>query len=733
MVTHECAPLRRGDRWECTRASLQGGACPEGPLPGGTCCHPIQRCQPVRSLRSQRGRISRWAAAVTVALVAIGVSGSNGRQFVAPGPIGIHHGPIENECASCHSAGAREPSRWFAAAFASATGPSESRLCLDCHDLGSAGMQPHSVDPGDLASVTEAAIARDSKTRSPALLALASLGPGPAVGPDGSLACSTCHQEHRGREANLKTMTVAQCQICHERKFSSFGRGHPDFTRYPYLRRTRIHFNHATHGKDHFPQEGTEFACRGCHQPDRHGQVMLVSGFEQDCSACHQTDVDVDEGIAFLQLPGVDTDALDAAGVELGQWPELANLDQDAELAPYLRVMLASDPANAAAFDALPGEPENLVFAFLGEDPDEARAIGQLIWATKELLFELSETGQAALKEHLDSGLRRTMDEDELSRLSANFDFDLAAQAVRSWFPDLSREIHAQRRARAVGPPGSGYSLDLIPTKLIPVAEGEAPEPSWGWSLDSDLMAIRYRPRGHSDSLMTSWLDAAAHPSEHATPAAIEYALESLASPSADGSCTKCHSVDITDEIRAVNWSQKRRDLRKRGFTRYLHRPHLIQPGLRTCVGCHSMGESEPAAATAEAEPAAATAEAEPAEATAAADDSTLEAEPSPTEDGTDDSEEPEGVASEESPPEQFTWAHSAERYAQGFEASNRDPHVYSSNFEPLDKDTCRSCHQPRRASDNCLNCHNYHVHPAVLMGVQSDIESPNQPKEDES
>ena len=61
-VTHECHPVRQGDRWQCTRSPVFGGACDDGPLSDGSCCRPIPRCQPVRSLRAQRGRLSRWTA-----------------------------------------------------------------------------------------------------------------------------------------------------------------------------------------------------------------------------------------------------------------------------------------------------------------------------------------------------------------------------------------------------------------------------------------------------------------------------------------------------------------------------------------------------------------------------------------------------------------------------------------------------------------------------------------------
>jgi nitrate/TMAO reductase-like tetraheme cytochrome c subunit len=47
--------------------------------------------------------------------------------------------------------------------------------------------------------------------------------------------------------------------------------------------------------------------------------------------------------------------------------------------------------------------------------------------------------------------------------------------------------------------------------------------------------------------------------------------------------------------------------------------------------------------------------------------------------------------------------------YARHFGA-NRDPAVFRSNFAPMAKNTCAACHQPQKAGESCLQCHNYHT-----------------------
>jgi len=714
IVTHECAPVRSGERWRCGRPAAHGGTCEDGPLPDGTCCRPVLPCQPARTLRAKRGRLARWATAVTVALLVFAVSGPMGFGVLSPGPVSSQHAPFETRCDTCHAAGVGGPPEWFSSSLTTSAETPDSARCQQCH---ATGRDPHGVDPAELAVLTQAA-ATQSSAGGGVVLALAGLGPGPPTNDAGELPCATCHQEHTGRDAVLTDVSNRQCQVCHTIKFSGFADGHPEFTDYPYARRTRIRFNHATHRTDHFPQEGKDFECRGCHNPDRQGQVMLVEGFEANCSSCHATDVEVPDGIAFIQLPGIDTELLSQSGVQIGDWPLLADIDQDARFSPYLRVMIAADPHNAEAFDALPGDVDGLIFPELGGDEDEAAAVGQIVWAIKELLYDLSTDRQEALKVHLDSGLRRTMPEASLAMLSGNFDFDLVSLAVRNWFPNLASEIAAQRRHRA--DTGEGYDLRSHRTHIVDSSAPSTGAPVWGWSVDFDTVSIRYQPRGHADPLIQSWLEAVVHPSPLTKPGAMEFAFEALASTESNGKCARCHSIDLTENARVVNWHQKRRDKRERGFTRYMHRPHLIQPELADCTACHSLEGETVALHTVALHTGAATeVAAEPADSGETDSDETGSAE---------SADEPEVAqpAPEAAQPEAEPARNSAEVYAAGFADGNYDPSVFGSNFAPINHATCASCHQSKVASDSCLNCHDYHVAPAILHGIQANIVTAN-------
>src|SRR5262249_22942961 len=89
----ECAPIRNGDRWECTRSQLRGGPCDLGPSPDGGCGR-VLKCHPTRSLRTVRGRFVRACALLTGGLVVIGLSANWRDRVIAPGPLARQHAQL---------------------------------------------------------------------------------------------------------------------------------------------------------------------------------------------------------------------------------------------------------------------------------------------------------------------------------------------------------------------------------------------------------------------------------------------------------------------------------------------------------------------------------------------------------------------------------------------------------------------------------------------------------------
>ena len=96
-VTCECKPVleklrdETKGRWKCTRGKDQGGPCEFGPRPDGTCCRPLPRCTPARSLRAKRGRLTVAVCALTVGVLLLLLCGPARHRFINPGPVATHH------------------------------------------------------------------------------------------------------------------------------------------------------------------------------------------------------------------------------------------------------------------------------------------------------------------------------------------------------------------------------------------------------------------------------------------------------------------------------------------------------------------------------------------------------------------------------------------------------------------------------------------------------------------
>lgn len=107
--------------------------------------------------------------------------------------------------------------------------------------------------------------------------------------------------------------------------------------------------------------------------------------------------------------------------------------------------------------------------------------------------------------------------------------------------------------------------------------------------------AIFYRPAGHKDKFIYSWLflSGPQAPKGSKSPAAAVFDV--LRSKDAQGSCTKCHSVDdIQGKGRLVNFSPPSSESRQGRFTQFIHEPHFGILENRGCLTCHSLEKDRP-------------------------------------------------------------------------------------------------------------------------------------------
>ena len=108
--------------------------------------------------------------------------------------------------------------------------------------------------------------------------------------------------------------------------------------------------------------------------------------------------------------------------------------------------------------------------------------------------------------------------------------------------------------------------------------ESDVDAESWaeygGWYRQD--YAIFYRPIGHKDKFIYSWLSLTGPraPKGDKSPAAAVFDL--LTNKDAQGSCTKCHSVDdIRGKGRLVNFSPPSVESKQGRFTNFIHEPHF--------------------------------------------------------------------------------------------------------------------------------------------------------------
>ena len=150
--------------------------------------------------------------------------------------------------------------------------------------------------------------------------------------------------------------------------------------------------------------------------------------------------------------------------------------------------------------------------------------------------------------------------------------------------PDGAVSADAASKADANAPAGapadSGTAAAEPQTRAAPVIsiESDVDPESWaeygGWYRQD--YAIFYRPTGHKDKFIYSWLflTGPQAPKGDTSPAAAVF--DYLISKDAQGSCTKCHSVDdIQGKGRVVNFSPPSVESKQGRFTNFIHEPHF--------------------------------------------------------------------------------------------------------------------------------------------------------------
>lgn len=631
----ECNPVRMGDRWHCTRSPLSGGVCPDGPTSSGVCCLAVPLCRPVRSWRARRGAVTKWVVAMIAALMVFILASSHRTTLINPGELSFQHAELEN-CGACHTAYGQGIEGWWKAAWSDSVAVDDSKSCIACHKMGERGLLPHSLPVDEMAALSKIVAPATVSGRSVGVQ-LANLVFDKPMQNDPSLPCMTCHNEHQGAEANIASISDDRCTTCHQVQFHSLASGHPDFANYPYVQRTKLRFNHSSHIDKHFrDQNMAKLApgeCRDCHKTDPNGRLMRVKSFETSCGACHGEQVAgagraSAKGMAVLAVPGLDVASLREKGAAIGEWPEFA----EDTVPPFMNLLLSSDPAYRAA---------RAVFAEI-DDPldlseastEQLGAVETLVWAVKTLLYDLRVTGVSALHGRLETVLGRALTAAEKSTLTALLPLATIASAQETWFPALGAEIPRWRDGEKIpmpsektaGEASGDAKKDESEEKdnddedddeeissddddddeeissdddddeeksadrsdgnagAMETASGEEWNTAGGWYRDE--FTLRYRPTGHGDGFIYSWLNLTGELANKLEEASLVF--ENLANPKAPGLCGKCHSVDQTDENGfKVNWRGYRPPDGMKKSVHFSHAAHFSLLDKKGCLNCH--------------------------------------------------------------------------------------------------------------------------------------------------
>lgn len=407
---------------------------------------PRQAAEPRPSPGFARDRVARILALATFLGIGAAFFASPGTQLLMPGPLSSAHGAIKN-CSSCHANSGDGKLSWVHGLVASGS-TADSKACLTCHKMPESAFNAHGAS-AEVLKKSAQRLVNIAKGTPPPLSARTQTAAFPMqTMMAGGLNCASCHQEHQGINFSLNKISNEQCRSCHSVKFDSFDGGHPAFDTYPFRRRTRIIYDHTAHFDKHFPDVAKKepskqipATCATCHDSQKDKRIMAVAPFERTCIGCHlgqitgKDRVNGPKGIAFLTLPGLDLETLKKNKAEIGEWPDAS----EAELTPFMKMMIARNPEGRAALKAVNGlNLQDLAQA----NGDQIKAVTDLAWDIKKLFYALISGKASDVLGDLNIGdgsakLSPTL----VADLTANIPRDVVIGAQQQWLPNLAREI----------------------------------------------------------------------------------------------------------------------------------------------------------------------------------------------------------------------------------------------------------------------------------------------------
>jgi hypothetical protein len=393
----------------------------------------------------RRNQLAVLLALVTAVCLGSALFFSKGTQLLMPGPLTSGHAALEN-CSACHTQNGSSKMSWLHGLVA--VNPlADSKACLTCHKMPAPAFNAH----GALTEVLKQSTRRLTK------IAARSTAPRSAIAQSvafpmkdviaGGLYCATCHQEHQGANFNLNQISNEQCRSCHVLKFDSFDGHHPNFESYPFKRRTRIIYDHASHFGKHYPEVAKKdptkhvpATCSTCHNSDADRRVMAVAPFDQTCTTCHlgqilgKERVSGPKGIAFLTLPGLDLETLKKRSAAIGEWPDAS----DTALTPFMKVIINRDENGRAIVKAVDGlNLQDLTNASDGQ----IKAVTDLVWEIKGLFHALIKEKASDVLGNLNIGSEGKLSAALIADLTAGIPRDAVIGAQQEWLPNLATEM----------------------------------------------------------------------------------------------------------------------------------------------------------------------------------------------------------------------------------------------------------------------------------------------------